>query len=98
MCAVDFLQAGEKLGGGYRNESCAVPEENREQAEVHLGKNSKHLQRQASDDAGKNQREKNEPAEKSLAGEAGAIESECGKQAQDEGKRNGAQCDEETVD
>jgi hypothetical protein len=42
------------------------------------GKDGEHEQRKTGDNAGKNEREKNEAAEESFAGKAGAIESEGG--------------------
>src|SRR5208282_31985 len=63
LCAIGFLKAGEKLGGRYRDECSAVAEKNGQQAELQTRKNGEHEQRKAGDDAGKDQREKNEAAE-----------------------------------
>src|SRR6202790_256648 len=71
--AIEFLQAGEKFGGGDGDERGAVAEKNGEQTELHSGEDGEHEQGGAGDDPGKNQWEKNQAAEEGFAGEAGAI-------------------------
>src|SRR5712692_7219510 len=80
LSAVHFLQAGKELGGGHGDERGAVPEKNREQAELYAGKNGKHQERKAGDDAWKNQWEENKAAEKRFAGKGGAVQREGRKQ------------------
>src|SRR4029077_3638771 len=96
--AIEFLQAGEELGGGDGNERGAVAEENGDQAELHSGEDCKHEQREAGDDAGENQWEQDQAAEEGFAGEAGAVERERSEQAEGEGERDAGGGDEEAVD
>ncbi len=98
MRAIQFLQAGEELRGGDGDERSAVAEENSQQAEVHPGEDGKHEQGKAGDDAGENQREKNQAAEESFAGEVGAVERERRKQAEGEREGDAGGGDEEAVD
>ena len=96
--AIDFLQAGEKFGGGDGDEGGAVAEKNGEQAELQAGEDGEHQQGETGDDAGKNEREENEAAEERFAGKAGAIERERGEQAERERKSDGAAGDDEAVE
>src|ERR1700730_15695177 len=96
--AIEFLQAGEKFGGGDGDERGAVAEKNREQTKLHSGEDGEHEQGEAGDDARKNQWEKNQAAEEGFAGEAGAVERERSEQAEGECERYAGGGYEEAVD
>ena len=61
------------------------------------GEDREHQQRKAGDDAGKNQRQKNQAAKERFAGKVGAIERERGEQAERERERDAAGGDDEAV-
>ena len=67
--AIHFLQAGEKFGGGDGDQRGAVPEKDGKQAELHADAIDEHEEREAGDDAGKNERKEDEAAEERFTGE-----------------------------
>src|ERR1700687_1202942 len=95
--AIEFLQAGEELGGGDGDERGAVAENSGEQTEADAGDDGEHEQRKPGDDTGENQGEEDQPAEEGFAGEGGAVECERREQAESERERDAGRGDEEAV-
>jgi hypothetical protein len=75
-----------------------VAEEDRGETELKMNAHCEEKERETGDDAGKNERKKDQAAKECFAGEAGAIKSECGEKAERQGKCDGTGCDEEAVE
>jgi hypothetical protein len=75
-----------------------MTEEDRDEAELKAGKDREHQQGKTGDDAGKNEREKNETAEDGFSWEISAVEGESGEKAKGKRKEHCGYGDEEAVE
>ena len=96
--AVELLQSGENFGRGHGDERGAVAEDDGHEAQLDVDFAEEHQQRKSGDDAGKNQRQKNEAPEERFAGELRAIERERGGDSEGERDEHRGRGDDQTVE
>jgi len=80
------------------DEGRTVAEKNEYQAALEASDDGEHQHGKSGDDAGKNQREEHEPAEKRFAGKVGTIKRERGEQTKRERENDSSCADDEAVD
>ena len=90
--AIEFLQSCEDFGGRHRDQGRAVPQDNRQQAELRAHHVEQHEQRESGDDPGQNQRQQHQPAKQRLPGKLRAIQRQRGRDAERQRDRHGSQC------